>query len=183
MTQTRKEKIALLEKARSIKAEQVATRDLELATAIEKIGQPLTLNELAALDTKVTGRRVTGGTVIKIADRLVAAGLLATRPETADERILRGGGRAVRGRTGMYYVSTSKPKARRTAMIAVDGYRLGQPAKARKKSATSKKNPGLPKAQKMQTGTDISEIISRRIDELQARIDELQKMQTGIKNR
>jgi len=168
-----------LEKARARRSSLAETRNLELAAAIEKTGQPLTVNEVRVLNKKLTGRLVDQSAIRARLARMVQTGLLVTRPETDEERILRGGGQTARGTAGMYFVAASRPKARRTVEIAVDGHRFDHASSRRLHRPL--KNAGLPRAKKVQTGS-VDEIIARQIAELQARIDELQKLQTGIKN-
>lgn len=155
---------------------------------LEESPQPMTVLEIRKSFENVSGKLYDQTYIRRMLEELIDAGKVSTRHETDDERIFRAGGRIPRGKAGSYFWAPAGEVPARTEAVVVDGLLLDSENRGgrrkRKIRRASSKSSGPVAASRVQTD-DVSRLIdmlvAERTKELQARIDELEKVLTGIK--
>ena len=150
--------------------------------------QPLTALEVRKMVQQYTGHLYDTSYIRNILNAHIESGRVSTRMETEAERFMRAGNRSPRGIAGRYFWAPAGEVPARTEMMVVDGLILDSDntyssSKRRPKKRAKTSGP----ARKITVQTDsISElidvIVAERMKPMQARIDELEKVLTGIKS-
>lgn len=171
----------------ALRAQGKQTRDL-VELAVRGSLEPLTTFEVANLVHQLGERKYDLTYIKRVLEELAAEGVISSRMETEDERLLRAGGKSVRGAMAKLYWSGGK-HVKRATRVLVSGVELNNEVTQyttwrRSVERTSKKTSGLVAKPKMQTGTlesIIESMILEHVGALQARVDDLENKLTAMK--
>lgn len=169
----------------ALRARGKQTRDL-VELAVRGSLEPLTTFEVANLVHQLGERKYDLTYIKRVLEELAAEGVISSRIETEDERLLRAGGKSVRGAMAKLYWSGGK-HVKRTTRVLVSGVKLDNDATQYttwRHDGKPRKKAGLVARPKMQTGTlegIVESMILEHVNKLQARVEELEKMLTAMK--
>lgn len=167
------------------------TTEQAIAIVLQETKKPMTVIEITAAVKQLTGRNVDDAWLRKVLYEMVRLGQVTRRVETDDERLLRAGGRRVRGYNAMLYSAGAKVPARVDTTV-VDGMPLldstgiygggrkpgfkikkkARPAKEIAKPVTDE-NPGL---------VEVCKTLTDEIRSLKARVDSLEMTNRMLAN-
>ena len=158
--------------------------------------QPLTVLEINRSTEQLLERHVDPSHIRLVLQELQTSGLVSTRVETVEERLLRANGKASRGYLATFYWTHSKRVPARTVTEAIPGVSLeyqskiarraggkvGRPKGSKNKSKISSGLVVTSNNATVEVSALIDEIVRLRTLELQAQISILETKLTAIKN-
>jgi hypothetical protein len=159
---------------------------------LEDARQPLTVLEINRATEQLLERQIASSQISIVLQELKSSGLVSTRVETVEERLLRANGKAPRGYTATLYWYHGSRVPTRLIAEAIPGLTLELKPKAARKQGRPKGSKNKPKKTSGLVATSnsvtvevsalIDEIVRLRTLELQDKISVLEKKLAAIKS-